>query len=113
MPASSPDERKRIASIAGLTGWANTIDRSARGRNGHNGLVAKFERQAREANPTLSDPEIHRRANTLYKLHMQRITQAAVRARRRRHAEREKKGAAMKAAREAKALQASGAGGAA
>jgi hypothetical protein len=112
MPAHDAAERKRIASIAGLTGWANTVDRSARGRHGQAGLMAKFEQQVRDTNPNLSRPEIRRRADTLYRLHMQRITQASVRSRKARRKEREKQAQAMRSAREAEALQGSRGGAA-
>jgi hypothetical protein len=42
----SPAEKRLRASIAGLSGWANTVDRSARGCHAHQGLIAKFEREA-------------------------------------------------------------------
>jgi hypothetical protein len=101
----SPAERSRQASIAGLTGWANTVDRSARGRAGYNGLLAKF---AREADPegTLTPAERSRRAKTLYKLHMQKITQASLAARKAKREAAEQQAAAMKARRDSAALRA-------
>jgi hypothetical protein len=96
----SPAERRLQASIAGLTGWANTTDRSARGRQGQSGLMAKFEREARAANPSFSDAQIRRHATTLHKLHMKRLAQKGMQARAARRAEQDRAAAEMKARRD-------------
>lgn len=40
--------RKSAAQLAAYTSWANTPDRSARAGLGYAGLLARFEREARE-----------------------------------------------------------------
>jgi hypothetical protein len=83
MPQLSPAEIRLNKSIAALTGWANTVDRSARGRHMQAGLFAKF---LREADPNNELPEHVRRAKatTLYKLHYKRMAQRSMQSRRKR-----------------------------
>ncbi len=95
--ASTPAERQLYASIAGLTGWANTVDRAARGRHGQNGLIAKFEREARAAHPSFTDAQIRRHAATLLKLHMKQLTRKSMATRAARRAQQDRAAAEMKA----------------
>lgn len=99
----SPVERRARASKAALTGWLNTVDRSARGRQGHAGLLAKF---AREIDPdgTMNPAERARLVKTREKLHMADMQLKAAKARRRRAEERQERAADLKAARDAEVL---------
>lgn len=65
--------------------------------------MAKFERQARDENPGLTNAEIHRRAETLYKLHFADMCFKASKARREKREALENQAAAMKAERDRKA----------
>lgn len=103
MPAHSPAERSRISKIAVLQSWDNTLDRAARARHGQNGLLARFEREARKQYPNASNAEIGLRVKTKHQLHMARMTQASAAARRRRRYDLETRAAAMDAKREADA----------
>jgi hypothetical protein len=96
----TPAERRLRSSIAGLSGWANTTDRAARGRAGHDGLMRKFEREEREEHPSATDAEIHKRAATRYRLHMAKLTAASLKARKAKAEQRDQQAAAMKAARD-------------
>lgn len=76
-----PAERRRRSSIAGLTGWANTKDRRARARHAGAGLYRKFEREV-DPDGTMPPRERAARAKTLYKLHLAKMTQRSIEARR-------------------------------
>jgi hypothetical protein len=71
----SPEQRTARASIAGHTRWskANDADRKANGEAGQKGLLAKFEREIREADPGASDAEVARRAESARKAHFARM----------------------------------------
>lgn len=56
-------------------------DPSVTAAAGQAGLVAKFDRQAREATPGLTDAEYARRAGQLYKAHMAGLALASSKAR--------------------------------
>lgn len=70
----TPEQRSQRARIAAAVSWANTTDRSARGRNAQDGLRRKFEREARELHPDASEEHIAKAAESLYKAHFARIT---------------------------------------
>ena len=98
----SPSERRLRAQKAGLTGWANTVDRSARGRHANAGLLAKYERQA-DPDGTMDPRERAKRASTLLKQHYADMRWKAVEARRRRVQEKLDRAAEMKAGRDKRA----------
>jgi hypothetical protein len=57
--------RQRAAHLS----WAATADRAARAQKGQRGLLASFERQAREMHPEASDDVIAECADSLRKAH--------------------------------------------
>lgn len=78
----SPEQRVLRARIAAHSRWAqeNPAVNAARGQQG---LRARFDRQAREAEPGLTDAEYERRGEHLYKQHMARLALASSKARKR------------------------------
>lgn len=78
----TPAQRSMRASIAANARWSKE-DPSANAARGQAGLLAKFEREAREAEPGLPDAEYARRAECARKAHMARLALASSRARRR------------------------------
>ena len=103
MPISA-SERKLRGSIAGQTGWANTIDRSARAAHAHRGLWQKFYRATDSALPEQVRAKM---AESAYKAHMKRLAFKSMKARRLRREAREKLAAERKAARAAEQLRGS------
>jgi hypothetical protein len=97
----SPAERKLRASIAGLTGWANTTNRSARAAHAHRGLWQKFYDAT---DPSLPDDVRAKMADSAYRAHMKRMSLKSAKARRERKEARERLAAERKAAREAEQL---------
>jgi hypothetical protein len=81
------EQRTLRASIAAHTRWAKE-DPAANAARGQAGLLAKFEREARAADPTLPDAEIARRAQSAYRAHMARLSFASSKARGARNAGR-------------------------
>jgi hypothetical protein len=71
----NPEQRAVRASIAGHTRWskASDVDRRASAERGQAGLLAKFEREIREADPGASDAEVARRAESARKAHFARM----------------------------------------
>jgi hypothetical protein len=65
-------QRSRNASIAALERWSRE-DPAANATRGQAGLRARFERQAREADPGISDAEAARRGECAYRAHMKRM----------------------------------------
>lgn len=76
----TPEQRHLRASIAAHTRWS-AEDPAANAARGQAGLLAKFEREARAADPTLPDAEIARRAQSAYRAHMARLSFASSKAR--------------------------------
>ena len=74
MPAKTPEERRRIASLAAHASWANTEDRTARTAKARAALERKFLEAAG------GDPV---RAESLRKAYYASIALKAVQARRR------------------------------
>jgi hypothetical protein len=68
------------ARIAAYARWAKE-DPAANAARGQAGLLAKFEREAREAEPGLTDAEYARRADSARKAHMARLAFASFKAR--------------------------------
>lgn len=78
MPASSPSERKLVASIAAHQSWANTTDRTARTANARAAADARFLAEA-DGDPV--------RAEHLRKAYFQRLALKSAQARRRTKAD--------------------------
>ncbi len=57
VPALTPEQRHLRAQIAANTRWSRE-DLAANVARGQAGLLARFEREAREADPGVSDAEI-------------------------------------------------------
>jgi hypothetical protein len=79
----SPQQRSIRASIAAHTRWSRE-DPAATAARGQAGLLARFDREVREAEPGLSEAEYERRAASAYKAHMGRLALASSKARARR-----------------------------
>jgi hypothetical protein len=80
VPPLTPEQRRQRARIAALTRWASE-NPAGTGERAQAGLLARFEREAREAEPGLTDAEYARRAECARQAHMQRIAFASSRAR--------------------------------
>lgn len=78
--ALTPEQRTMRARVAAYARWSRE-DPAPTATAGQAGLVAKFEREARDAEPGLSDAEYARRAESARKAHMQRLALASSRAR--------------------------------
>lgn len=76
----TPQQRTLRARNAVYTRWAKE-DPAENAARGQRGLVAKFEREARESAPGLTDAEYARRAQSAYKAHMARLAFASSKAR--------------------------------
>jgi hypothetical protein len=76
----TPQQRHIRASIAAHTRWSreDPADNAARGQAG---LLARFDREVREAEPGLSEAEYSRRAESAYRAHMARLALASSKAR--------------------------------
>jgi hypothetical protein len=81
MPPLTPAQRQLRASIAANARWSRE-DPAANAARGQAGLLARFEREARAADPAASDAEIERRAQAAHRAHMQRLALASSKARR-------------------------------
>ena len=84
-PALTPEQRRERATIAALTRWSKE-DPAANAARGQAGLLARFEREVREADPDASDAEVVRRAEAARKAHMRRLAFNRERARAARRA---------------------------
>jgi hypothetical protein len=80
MPGLTPAQRILRAQIAANVRWSRE-NPAANAVRGQAGLLARFEREAREADPHASDAEIGRRAEAARRVHMQRLALASFRAR--------------------------------
>jgi predicted phage gp36 major capsid-like protein len=74
--ASDPVRRSQNSRIAALDRWSRE-DPAVNAERGQAGLIARFEREAREADPGASDAEISRRAECARKAHMSRLGRAS------------------------------------
>jgi hypothetical protein len=101
----SDSERKLRASIAGLTGWANTADRTARARHASRGNWDKFYRAT---DPTLPEHVRAGMADSAYRAHMKRMQFKSAKVRRERVEQREELAQQRKAARRAVQLDQDG-----
>lgn len=77
----TPAEKSLIGRIAVQTSWANTEDRTARTEPGRAGLLAKYERQAREMHPDASEDAVIKAGAALYAAHFARMSLASARSR--------------------------------
>lgn len=82
------EQRRQRARIAALARWAkeNPAENAARGQAG---LVAKFLAEVDSESPGLPEPERQRRAEVKRRLHMERLSFLATKARRRTPDDRE------------------------
>ena len=70
------------ARIAAYQSWANTPDRSARTAGARQGLLARFEREARQRlGPDATDAQVAAAADAARKAHYARLSAAGVAAR--------------------------------
>jgi hypothetical protein len=76
----TPEQRHLRASIAAHTRWSKE-NPSANAARGQAGLLARFEREARAAEPGLTEAEYARRAQAAYQAHMARLALASSKAR--------------------------------
>jgi hypothetical protein len=97
----SPAERKVRASIASLTGWANTPNRTQRAAHASRGNWEKFYRAT---DPSLPEGLRAKMADSAYKAHMKRLSFKSMQARRLRAETREQLAAQRKAGRQAEQL---------
>ena len=75
--------RSQKARIAAHKSWANTADRSARSASGQTGLLAKFEREARQRlGPGATDAQVAAAAESARKAHFAELSAKGVAARR-------------------------------
>ena len=81
----TPEQRTLRASIAAHTRWAGESGQEQAAR-GQAGLLAKFEREIRAADPGLPDAEVARRAEHARQAHMARLSLASSKARKARKA---------------------------
>jgi hypothetical protein len=84
VPASSdPVRASQNGRLAALTRWSRE-DPAENAARGQRGLIARFEREARDADPGATEAEIARRAECAYKAHMIRLGRASADARKAR-----------------------------
>jgi hypothetical protein len=76
----SKAQRTLRAQVAANTRWSRESP-AANAARGQAGLAARFEREAREADPAASDAEIARRGQAARRAHMQRMALASSKAR--------------------------------
>ena len=78
--ALTAEQRSMRASIAAHSRWSKE-DPAANAARGQAGLLARFDREVREAEPGLSEAEYERRAQSAYRAHMCRLALASSKAR--------------------------------
>lgn len=76
----TPEQRFLRAQRAAYTRWCRE-DPSANAARGQAGLVARFEREAREVDPDASEKEIARRVEAARRAHMAGLALASSKAR--------------------------------
>jgi hypothetical protein len=79
----TPQQRRIRASIAANARWSRE-NPAANAARGQAGLLAKFDREAREAEPGLTEAEYARRAQSAHQAHMKRLALASSKARSRK-----------------------------
>jgi hypothetical protein len=80
VPPLTPEQRILRARKAALDRWSRE-DPAANAARGQAGLIARFEREAREADPDAPGAEIARRAHCAYRAHMTALALRSSRAR--------------------------------
>ena len=80
MPRLTPEQRRLRASIAANDRWSRE-NPAATAARGQAGLLTKFEREARQAEPGLTEAEYARRAQAAHRAHMGRLALASSKAR--------------------------------
>jgi hypothetical protein len=83
MAARSPDDRVLIARVAAAERWAHETDRAEATAPARRGLHARFEREV-DPDGSLAPDERERRAASLMRAHMLRLSRASAAARGRR-----------------------------
>ncbi len=101
----SPSERKLRASAAGLTGWANTAERSKRAAHAGRGLYEKFYR---ETDSSLPEDLRARMADSAYRAHLKRMAFRSAQGRRQRKEAAAREAEGRRQARQAESLAAGG-----
>lgn len=77
--------RSQAGRLGGYEPWARTPDRAARSAQGYSGLLARFEREARERlGPGASERAVADAADSLRKAHYARLSAAGMAARKAR-----------------------------
>jgi hypothetical protein len=76
----TPEQRRIRASVAAHARWSQE-DPAANAQRGQAGLLARFDREVREAEPGLTEAEYSRRAESAYRAHMARLSLASSKAR--------------------------------
>lgn len=94
-------ERKLRASIAGLTGWANTPNRSTRAAHAGRG---NWQKHYNATDPSLPEHVRARMADSAYRAQLQRMAFNSAKARRERKEQREQLAQQRRAARQAEQL---------
>jgi hypothetical protein len=79
----TPAQRRLRASVAANIRWSRE-DPSANAARGQAGLIEKFRREVLKADPSVTEPELSRRAESARKAHMARLALASSKARSRR-----------------------------
>ncbi|MQA15290.1 MAG: hypothetical protein GEV09_14300 [Pseudonocardiaceae bacterium] len=69
----TPAQRTQRARIAALARWSRE-DPTPNGERAQTGLRNKFRREVLDADPTVLEPELTRRADCAYRAHMQRLS---------------------------------------
>jgi hypothetical protein len=77
------EQRTLRARVAAHARWSKE-DPAANAARGQAGLLARFGREVREAEPGLSEAEYERRAASAYRAHMGRLALASSKARARK-----------------------------
>lgn len=80
MARLTAEQRAQRARIAALTRWSKESP-AANAARGQAGLHERFRREVLAADPTVTEPELTRRAECLRRLHMQRLAFASSKAR--------------------------------
>jgi hypothetical protein len=83
MPKLTKPQLSLRAQIAAHARWSRE-DPAATAQRGQAGLLARFDREVREAEPGLSEAEYERRAQSAYRAHMARLALASSKARSRK-----------------------------
>ena len=81
MSSRDPAERRLIAGIGGNTGWANTVDRTARTEPGRTAFIDSFESKV-DPDGLMSEAARKKAAANARRAHFQRMALKSVQSRR-------------------------------